>query len=94
MPTGISSTDEQAIFEELIDQFKTNRDELQLDIKENLARSLAKRSSIKKGKKLSQEEIDVLIDDLFACENSNYTPSGLPTFIILDLETINNYFTI
>ena len=44
------------------------------------------------GKKLSAEEIDALISDLFACENPNYDPSGKPTFVIMNLETIANYF--
>lgn len=92
IPAGITSTNEQQIFEDLIDQFKINRDQLKLDKKENLARALAKRSSIQKGKKLNGEEIDSLISDLFACENPNYSPSGKPTFVILSLDTIEEYF--
>ena len=77
----------------MIEQFKKNRDELKLDKKENLARALAKRTSIPKGKKLTPEEIDSLISDLFACENPNYDPAGKPTFIIMNLDTIANYFS-
>lgn len=92
IPAGLSLGSEQNIFENLIEQFKKNRDELKLDKKENLARSLAKRSAIPKGKKLTQEEIESLISDLFACENPNYDPSGRPTFVILNLDTISKYF--
>lgn len=92
VPAGVNSLNEQAIFEELIEQFKINRDDLKLDKKENLARALAKRSSIQKGKQLNSEEIDALISDLFLCENPNYSPSGKPTFKILGLDTIENYF--
>lgn len=92
VPAGINSSNEQAIFEDLIEQFKINRDDLKLDKKENLARALAKRSSIQKGKKLNNEEIDALISDLFSCENPNYSPSGKPTFKILGLDTIKEYF--
>lgn len=92
VPAGITNTNEQQIFEDLIDQFKKNRDQLKLDKKENLARALAKRSSIQKGKKLNGEEIDSLISDLFACDNPNYSPSGKPTFVILSLDTIEEYF--
>ena len=92
VPSGVNASNEQGIFENLIEQFKINRDDLKLDKKENLARALAKRSSIQKGKQLSNEEIDALITDLFACENPNYSPSGKPTFKILGLDTIQNYF--
>ena len=92
IPSGLISGSEQNIFENLIEQFKKNRDELKLDKKENLARALAKRTSIPKGKKLTPEEIDSLISDLFACENPNYDPAGKPTFIIMNLDTIANYF--
>jgi DNA mismatch repair protein MutL len=92
IPAGLTLGTEQTIFENLIEQFKVNRDELKLDKKENLARSLAKRSAIPMGKKLNAEEIDALISDLFACENPNYDPSGKPTFVIMNLETIANYF--
>jgi DNA mismatch repair protein MutL len=92
IPAGLVSGTEQQIFEHLIEQFKKNRDELRLDKKENLARSLAKRAAIPRGKKLTTEEIDSLISDLFACQNPNYTPAGQPTFVLINLETMTNYF--
>lgn len=92
VPAGVAANNEQQIFENLIEQFKQNRDDLKLDKKENLARSLAKRSSIPKGKKLNGDEIDSLISDLFACENPNFDPSGNPVFVMMNLETINSYF--
>ncbi len=33
-----------------------------------------------------------LIGQLFSCENPNYTPDGRPTFVILGVETIEQYF--
>jgi len=42
--------------------------ELELDMVDNIARSMAFNSGIKKGKKLEQEEIDELIDQLFGCQ--------------------------
>ena len=92
IPSGLNSSVEQGIFEHLIEQFKVNRDQLKLDKKANLARALATRAAISKGKKLGPEEIDSLIEDLFACENPNFDPSGKPTFVILNLDTIENYF--
>jgi DNA mismatch repair protein MutL len=82
----------KALFEGLLEQFKINQSELSIPIKENLARSLAKRASIKAGQKLAKEEMKALIDGLFACSTSNYTPDGTPTFFIFEMRKIESYF--
>ena len=38
------------------------------------------------------EEMNSLIGQLFGCNNPNYTPEGKPTFVILEPNTIENYF--
>jgi DNA mismatch repair protein MutL len=90
MPVDISG-DEKDIFEGLIDQFKKNV-ELSLPKKENLARALAKRTGLKIGIRLNEHEMEVLIDQLFACKNANYAPNGRTTFHILEISNIENYF--
>jgi DNA mismatch repair protein MutL len=93
IPTNVVNEDEKALFEGLIDQYKWNMQELKLSKSENLAQALAKRSSMKKGQKMQKEEMNSLIGQLFGCENPNYTPDGRPTFVILGVETIEQYFT-
>lgn len=93
MPGDITASNEQQVFEGIIEQFKRNKAELSIDRRENLARSLAKRTSIKHGKRLGQEEMSGLIDQLFACENPNYAPNGGATFHILDVSKIETYFS-
>lgn len=92
LPVEISSGNEKEIFEGLLDQFKKNM-ELAVPRNENLARSLAKRTSLKAGAVLGQEEMTRLIDQLFACDNANYAPNGKRTFHILELSNIENYFS-
>ena len=50
-------------------------------------------AGIKAGQKLQKEEMQALIDGLFACSTSNYSPDGLPTFFIFDLRKIESYFS-
>jgi DNA mismatch repair protein MutL len=83
---------ERELFEGLLEQFKKNKSELAIPVKENLARSLAKRASIKAGQKLSKEEIDALIQGLFACSTPNFSPDGNTTFFIFDTSKIESYF--
>jgi len=92
MPAEISGS-EKELFEGLIEQFKKNQSELQLPIRENLAQALAKRASMKSGQKLSLEEMEALVERLFACPNPNFSPEGSPTFFIFDSSKIESYFT-
>lgn len=83
---------EKALLEGLIEQFKKNQSELQLPIQENLARAMAKRTSLRAGEKLGVEEMEALVERLFACANPNYSPEGNPTFFTLDTSKIESYF--
>ncbi|MBI2281640.1 MAG: DNA mismatch repair endonuclease MutL, partial [Bacteroidetes bacterium] len=68
IPAEIENLAIKQIFETLLEQLKSNNSELKLKKVEHLASSLAKSSSIKAGKSLSEEEMSSLIDNLFACE--------------------------
>ena len=83
---------EKELFEGLIEQFKKNQSELEVPLKENLARSLAKRAAIKLGQKLELEELNSLLSGLFSCMNPNFSPEGTPTFFIFDTSKIESYF--
>jgi len=60
----------------LLEQFKENKQNLKLDLRDNLARSLAVNTSVKRGKKLSVAEMKSLIDELFACKTFYKSPGG------------------
>ncbi|MDA0195931.1 MAG: DNA mismatch repair endonuclease MutL [Bacteroidetes bacterium] len=92
IPADSLGRDEEALFEGLIEQFKKNQKDLQLDKSENLVRAIAKKSATPPGQKLTPDEMVSLIDQLFACQNANYTPSGNPTFVILDHQKIEGLF--
>ena len=72
-------------------QFKQNLD-VKLDIRENIARSLARGAAIKRGQKLNASEMQELIDKLFACEMPYKSPAGRNTFIMYDLEDLAKRF--
>ncbi len=91
-PTEAVGHDLKQLLEGLIEQFKWNQATFSLTTQENLARSLAKRACLQPGKKLQQEEIDMLVDQLFACTHPNYTPDGRKTFVVMTLEAINAIF--
>lgn len=91
-PTEAVGHDLKQLLEGLIEQFKWNQATFSLTAQENLARSLAKRACIQPGKKLQQEEINMLVDQLFACTHPHYTPTGRKTFVVMTLEALNTIF--
>jgi DNA mismatch repair protein MutL len=92
-PAGLAASNEQKLFEGLIEQFKMNKSELSISKQDNLARAMAKRAAITDGQVLNKLECRSIIDRLFACENPNFDPSGKSTFFILDLNHLNNFFS-
>jgi len=93
IPAEISIGDEKQIIEELLQQFKQFKKELNLPIQENLARSMAKRCSLKKNTQLGAEEMQSIIDQLFASQNPNYTPSGEKIVAIWGKENLEELFS-
>ncbi|HVD99641.1 MAG TPA: DNA mismatch repair endonuclease MutL [Cytophagaceae bacterium] len=92
IPADIPNANEKNLFESLIEQYKQNQSELKLDKKENLARSLAKRSAIRPGTKLTLTEMNSLIDQLFACKMPTYAPNGNLTLVLMSMDKIASMF--
>ena len=61
-------------------------------IHESIAISLAEASSLKTGQYLTNEEMNDLIDQLFASSNHNYTPNGKKILSILSYEELEGRF--
>ncbi len=92
VPVGCGAN-EKEIFEGLIEQFKKNQSELELPLRDNLSMALAKRTSVKSGQKLMMEEIQSIVEGLFACSKPNFSPDGRPTFFTFETSKIESYFT-
>jgi DNA mismatch repair protein MutL len=93
IPADVPNGSERGLLEGLIEQFKYFKSELRLDKKENLARSLARKSSLRPGTKLSLLEMNTLIDQLFACKIPNFAPNGNATIVLMDMNRISKFFS-
>ncbi|RZL52734.1 MAG: DNA mismatch repair protein MutL, partial [Pedobacter sp.] len=89
---GSSNINETQLFEQLIEGFKNSQQDLKLNKRDSLARSLAKNSAIKAGTALSQEEMNTLIDELFACKTPNFSISGKPVIQTINLAELDKKF--
>lgn len=88
IPADLGNVTEHALLEHLLEGFKNNLSILKLDKRDNLARSLARNAATKNGVKLSAEEMNLLIDQLFACQMPNIALNGKPiisTFTLAEL---------
>ncbi|NNF33401.1 MAG: DNA mismatch repair endonuclease MutL [Saprospiraceae bacterium] len=92
IPSVVESIDSgKVLIEQLLEQYENNM-EFQLGIPENLARSLAYSTCIKRGKSMDEDEMFSLIDQLFACTVPYKSPSGRKCFISIDTEEIKKRF--
>ncbi|XOV92849.1 MAG: DNA mismatch repair endonuclease MutL [Bacteroidota bacterium] len=92
VPSELAGCNEKEVFEELLEQFKQNKNQLGITQQENICRALAKNAAALKCRNLLDEEADHLIDQLFACEQPNYTPGGRPTYVLVSLDKIKSWF--
>ena len=92
LPIGVEEANCEKIIDEFIEQVKNNANEISANNKNALALSLARSSSIKNGRKLSSEEMNTLVDQLFACENPYHSPNGKPIIIKINEEELNQRF--
>ncbi len=92
VPADTVDHDPVSLLEGLIENYKQNLIELKSDKRENLARSMANNMAIKEGKVLSQEEMNSIIDELFACQMPYSTPSGKPTITTFSIDDLDKRF--
>lgn len=91
VPADVSIKDVKASIDVLLEQFKMGL-QLKLQLRDNLARSLAKSSAIPAGKELSTEEMENIIHALFATAIPFRTPDGKACFITHYLTDIAKEF--
>ncbi|WP_426670340.1 DNA mismatch repair endonuclease MutL [Mucilaginibacter sp. McL0603] len=92
IPADLSNVAEHTLLEHLLEGFKNNLAILKLDKRDNLARSLARNGAIKTGTKLSLEEMNLLIDQLFACQMPNLALNGKPVISTFTLNELAERF--
>lgn len=91
-PADIQTGNEQASIEGLLEQFKHFSNELKLNRREQLVRSMARNNAIPPGKPLDTREMQNIIDELFACSTPNVSPGGRFTFISFKLNDLERMF--
>lgn len=92
IPSDVRIGNESKALQELIEHYKENEVKLNLEKRDNLARSYACKHAIKTGDTLRDEEILNLIDNLFASKMPYVCPHGRPTIIKLSIDELDKKF--
>jgi DNA mismatch repair protein MutL len=92
VPAGIEGIDPVNLLQRMVfDAMEQGRD-VQEEISSSIALSLARSAAIPYGQVLSNEEMENLMNELFACSNVNYTPDGKTILYILPQSDIEGTF--
>lgn len=89
VPGSVKTSGLKQTLEQLLENYKAYEEDLKSDHFDRLAKSISEASAIPYGKVLEPEEMRELVDQLFACSNPNYSPSGKPVLKILQTEEID-----
>jgi len=92
IPTGLDDINEKEIIESFIEEIKKNNDDIKAEKKDIILKSFSKKARITNSKNLSLEEMNSIIDRLFACKNAKYSPDGKQNYIELGIEKVEKLF--
>ena len=93
LPAEVRSAEsESAMLEDILEQYKANRDAPRVKGRKQLARSLARRGSITPGTPLEPVAMQALVEQLFACEMPYASPTGQPTIVKIPVEELDKRF--
>ena len=91
-PADLQQGNEKMAIERMLEQYKHFSNDLKFSRREKLMRSMALQQSIKTGVELSKKEMEVLVEELFACAVPNSTPNGKPTYMSFKKEELDKMF--
>lgn len=93
IPFDVKIGEEHKILEDILSQYKEYEMKLNLEKRDNIAKSFACKSAVKTGDKLAKTEMLNLIDSLFACEMPYVCPHGRPTVVRITTGELDKRFS-
>jgi len=92
VPADIDVGDEHSVLKSMLQQYRELDGKLEFDERRKLAIAFASKTAIPKGKKLTDMEMENLLDQLFACDEPYKDPLNKPTLEYIPLEDIEARF--
>jgi DNA mismatch repair protein MutL len=92
VPADIDIGDEQSVLKSMLHQYQELDGKFEFDERRKLAIAFASKTAIPRGKKLTDLEMENLLDQLFACDEPYKDPLNKPTLEYIPLEDIEARF--
>ena len=92
VPFETKANEIDKIIDKILDAYKNQNDAWKSDHQKFIAKSLALSNAIKNGKTMASEEMNELIDSLFACESPFISIYNKPTAIVLEINELIKRF--
>jgi len=92
VPADLSSLNSVEVLNGLLENYKLNNLDIKLDKGENICRALAQNTCIKYGKELQFEEMKLLVEHLFACDEHAHSPQGKIVYTQINQTDIDKLF--
>lgn len=92
IPSDIKIEHEVETLLEILHEFRKNEQFAQLEVRDNLAKSFSCKAAIKAGDRLTETEMRILVDKLFATSMPYVCPHGRPIVIKIPLEEFDKRF--
>lgn len=91
-PSDLTDFNVVQTIEGIIETFKLNTIDAKIEKHDNLCRAVAKNTCIKYGKSLDDDEMRLIVNHIFSCENPLYTANGKPVMMEVELNDIERFF--
>ena len=91
-PSGLEGLNIANLLAEMLASVNEITSNTRTDIDHTLALSLARNAAIPHGQVLGNQEMENIVNSLFACENVNYTPDGQKIISIMSQSYIDSLF--
>ena len=92
IPVGIDAVDPLSLLRNMVTDGVEKSIGNEGELHTSLALSMARNTAIAYGLVLTNEEMERVVNELFACSNANYTPDGRPILSILPQQDIERFF--
>lgn len=92
IPSDVKVEHEVDTLLDILHEFRMNEQTKQLEVRDNLAKSYSCKAAIKAGDKLTEKEMRILVDKLFATSMPYVCPHGRPIVIKIPLEEFDKRF--
>lgn len=93
VPADIDIGDERKVVMEMLQQYRELGRKVSLDARKKVAIAFASRTAIPRGKKLTNVEMELMIDQLFACEDPYHDPLKKPSLHYIPLDEVKRKFS-